>query len=169
MSVSDNLARLNVCCREIVEILRPNLRENEIERLNTLLETRDQAEFLDLALGFRKSLAFLDHEAYLEKLILGWNLLEMSFSIEVKTLTKKIKALQADTKTDQDVLTKLIDSRTATEQKKSQIKVVALQLQTESRIPFNMFIEDPSFDALAFHKKNVKPENWINKAMGKYT
>jgi hypothetical protein len=172
MSTAENTARLNVACREILELLAKYLKDHELERLNLLIESKEQeskVEYLDLVYGFRKSLAFLDHEVYLEKLTTAWNLLDNGFNIEVKTINKKLKLLQADSKCDPEVMRKLVEARTSIEQKKAQIKIIAMELQTEVRVPFKYFIEDPKFDAVAWHlEHNTQKESWISKAMGRF-
>jgi len=134
-----------------------------IERLNTLIESKEYIEFLTISLGFRRSMAFLDHEQMTEKLLIAWNLLDEFYSSEKKKITRIIKGL--DNKADPDYIQKLNDSRANFEEKRAMVMVTCGQLKLETRVPLEMF-KDDSFDSMAFYK-TLKSETWINKSLGK--
>ena len=164
MSIADNIARLSICCKEFIEIFQENNVPSEIiEKLNGLIELKEHTEFLEIALGFRKSMAFLNHEVFTDKLQTGWNLLEEGYKIEKKNIDKKIKAL--DPKADPDIVQKLNDLKAANDEKKAKALINCLLIRTELRIPLQKFSEDENFDSMAFYKANCKSETWINKVM----
>lgn len=163
--MSDILARLNVCCRDLIAIFEANFVPSAvIDRLNSLIDTREHFEFLEIALGFRKTMAFLDHELVLEKLVMGFNLMDDSLVNEKKNLMKKIKAL--DEKKDAELIEKLTATKNIVEEKRAKSMILYGQLRMESRVPLHHFAEDKNFDAFTYAKK-LAPETWINKTLGR--
>ena len=85
MSAADINARLNVVCRDFIELYQQQkVPEETINHLEELIEKREQYEFMELALGFRKTMAFLDHDEYTDKLTTGWHLLDEGMALEQK-------------------------------------------------------------------------------------
>ena len=167
MSAADINARLNVVCREFIEIYQQQkVPEKTINHLEELIDKREQLEFMELALGFRKTMAFLDHDDYTNKLTTGWHLLDEGMALEQKAIRKKVQAVQGDSKADPEQLAAVLAARDAVDEKKAKTKIIELRLKAEQKCPIHMFLEDPNFDAVAWYEEHKPKETWVNKVMG---
>lgn len=167
MSAADINARLNVICREFIEIYKEQkVPEETIDHLEELIEKREQHEFMELALGFRKTMAFLDQDDYTNKLTTGWHLLDEGMALEQKAIRKKVQAVQGDSKADPEQLATILAARDAVDEKKAKTKIIELRLKAEQKCPIKMFLDDPDFDALAYYEEHKPKETWLNKVMG---
>jgi hypothetical protein len=165
MSVAENLSRLNVNCHDLIKMFESsNISESNVLTMKKLIDSKEHTEMLDICLGFRRSMPYLDHETITEKLYICMRHLEECFNIEKKNLIKKIKALQLDPKADQELLNKLKDSKNIIEEKKAKAMIGALKLKMEMSISLDAFIKDKNFDALAhFYKSIAKEDNVITE------
>ena len=167
MSASDINARLNVVCKELIEVyVEQKVPEETIAHLEELIDKREQYEFMELALGFRKTMAFLDHDEYTDKLTRGWHLLDEGMALESKAIRKKVQAVQGDSKADPEQVANVLAARDAVDEKKAKTKINELRLKAEQMCPINMFLDDPDFDAVAWYEEHKPKETWLNKVMG---
>ena len=120
-----DIARLNVCCHDVIEIFKKNrVSGKELSTLEELLTKKEQFQMLEIALGYRRSMAFLDHEELTEKLFTGFRYLEEGYKAEIKNTFKKLKLFQADPKADPAAVARMqsaLDVATASKSKTSVI------------------------------------------------
>jgi hypothetical protein len=103
----DAQARLNVNLREIVTFFEESgVQEQSIQLLNSFIDKHLSTDFLELAEGFGKCMAFIDHDELVNKLLKTFSSLVDGYVVERKIVSKRIRLLKEDKKTDPDVLTR---------------------------------------------------------------
>ena len=104
-SLADATARLNVYLRDLVSILQ-NAKADpaHCEALTKYIDAKQHLDLLELAETFASNMVLVNTSEFIAKLCQCWNGLLDICNMEKKALTKKIKALKEDKKTDPDVL-----------------------------------------------------------------
>lgn len=153
-------ARLNVCLREVVSFFEAaGVQSHSLDLLNDYVEKHMTFEFLELAEAFGKCNAFIDHDLLMSLLLLAWNTLSDGCMVEKKQLTKKIKILKEDKKTDQEYLARQENLLADVDQRKALVLVSCIRLKTMASIPLDLFKRDPKFEYMKHHtnlKKHAK-------------
>ena len=143
-------ARLHTYLRDMVDFFAfAGVMRHSIDKLESHLEAHEYFEFLSLAQGFGKCMAFIDHDALTAKLSNAWNCLEEGMVIERKILSRKLRNLELDKNADPEAIEKLQKSKTELEQRKARALIYALKFRMMAAIPLKNF-KDPKFDPSKF-------------------
>lgn len=159
MAAAENLARLNVCLKDIVTFFEEaGIQPSSVDLLNSFIEKHLYTDFLSLAEGFGKCMAFINHNDLIRKILDAYNTLINGYVIERKTIMKKIRILKEDKKTDPEVLAKQENLLADVDQKKAYAIVICARVRAMNYIPVDMF-RNEKFDAIQYYDKNVeKPQ-----------
>jgi hypothetical protein len=148
-------ARLNVCLREIIVFLEEaNIQEHSAALLNTFIDKHLTIDFLNLAEGFGKCMAFLDHDALVEKLYRSYCVLIDGYVVERKIISKKIRIMKEDKKADPDVVIRLENLLSDVDNKKALAMTSCMRLRAMNTIRFAPF-KNADFDFKTQHIANV--------------
>eukprot|EP00607_Mallomonas_marina_P005064 CAMPEP_0182429022 /NCGR_PEP_ID=MMETSP1167-20130531/25457_1 /TAXON_ID=2988 /ORGANISM="Mallomonas Sp, Strain CCMP3275" /LENGTH=160 /DNA_ID=CAMNT_0024612317 /DNA_START=137 /DNA_END=619 /DNA_ORIENTATION=+ len=143
------MARLHLCLRDIIDFfVASNVMKHSIEKLEAQLDNHQYAEFLELANGFGKCMAFIDHDSLTLKLATSWSTIEEMLVLERKQVARKLRNLEGDKNADPDIIQKLQNLKAETEQKKANALVQSLKFKLMSGTPLEKF-KNPNFDAMA--------------------
>eukprot|EP01041_Mallomonas_annulata_P003910 gene3910-7799_t len=146
------VARLTVCLRDMVDFFAvAGVLQHSIDKLENHLESHEYFEFLNLAQGFGKCMAFIDHDALTMKLANGWNGLEETLVIERKMICRKLRNLEGDKNADHDAIEKLQNIKNDIEARKAKALVQCLKFKFMANVPLKSF-KDPKFDPFLVHK-----------------
>lgn len=159
MALAENQARLNVCLKDIVTFFEEaGVTESSVELLNSFIEKHLVMDFLNLAEGFGKCMAFINHNELIKKILEGYNTIINGYVIERKAINKKIRVLKEDKKADPEVLAKQEHLLSEVDQKKAHAVVVLARIRAMNHLSVDMF-KDEKFDAIQYYDKNVeKPQ-----------
>lgn len=80
----------------------------------------------------------------------------LGYIIERKVVSKKIKLMKEDKKTDPEVLVKQENLLLDIDQKKAIVTVACVRLRTMTTIPMEEFKKDPEFDYMQRHKEKLE-------------
>lgn len=144
--LAENQARLNIELQDIITFFEEQkIQEQSIALLNDFIEKKLATNFLSLAEGYGKCMAFIDHEELLSKLVKCSVLLIDGYKIESKIARKKLNALKEDKKTDPEVMAKNEKINVDIDLKLAEGKVEYARLRAMGKIPAESF-KDPHFD-----------------------
>lgn len=124
-----------------------------IQNLNDLIDKNQTMAFLELAEAFGECMAFIDHDNLLHILQESSNLLTDYYSIERRSILKKLKFLKEDKKSDQAVVERKETNLVDVEAKKALVVILCLRLRTMLAISIKNFKEDANFDCLVHYQK----------------
>lgn len=124
-----------------------------IQNLNDLIDKNQTMAFLELAEAFGECMAFIDHDNLLHMLQESSNLLADYYSIERRTILKRLKFLKEDKKSDQAVIERNEMNLVDVGAKKSLVVILCLRLRTMLSISIMHFKEDANFDCLEHYQK----------------
>lgn len=163
MAQAEIQARLNICLRDIVTFFEEaGVREDSIILLNSFIDKHLTVDFLNLAEGFGKCMAFIDHNELIKRILESFNTLLSGYILERKMYNKRIKILKEDKKADPELIAKLEHLLLEVDQKKALAMVTAARLRAMNAIPVDKF-RDPKFNALEFYDKNVEKVQIVRK------
>eukprot|EP01039_Chlorochromonas_danica_P000031 gene31-34_t len=146
-------ARLNVSLREIVTFFSESgVQERSIQLLNTFIDKHLTNDFLNLAEGFGKCMAFLDHDELIAKIFRTYQCMIDGFIIERKIITKRIRLMKEDKKTDPEVLARQENLLIEVDNKKAVAIVSMARLRAMNFVPLAGFKEGEKFNAMAAYK-----------------
>ncbi|KAJ1400315.1 hypothetical protein B484DRAFT_243296 [Ochromonadaceae sp. CCMP2298] len=132
--------RLNVNLREIVSFFQEaGIELSSVEMMETFIDKHQTMDFLGLVEGFGKCMAFIDHDELVTHLLRSFLSLVDGFVIERKILSKKLRALKEDKKTDPDLLIRLENLLNDIDHKKAVAMTNANRLKAMNMIPSAMF------------------------------
>lgn len=152
----DCQARLNVSLRDIITFFEEaGIKENSIILLNSFIDKHLTTDFLSLAEGYGKCMAFIDHDELVVKLLKSSQLLIEGYVIERKIANKRLKLLKEDKKSDPEVIARLENLLIDLDQKKAVANVSAMRLRAMTTISISNF-HNPKFDYVAHHKASVE-------------
>jgi hypothetical protein len=161
-SAAEAQARLNISLKDIVSFfVEAEIEDHSIELLNNFIEKHQTAEFLDLAEGFGRCMAFLDHDELISRLYKSYSGLLEGYSIERKLLNKKIKFMKEDKKTDPEVLSRQESLLLDIDSKKAVITTSCARIKAMMSIPIATF-RNEKFDFIN-HVKLLEKERKQNK------
>lgn len=154
--LADAQARLNVSLREIITFFEEaGITDNSVSLLSSFIDKHLTTDFLSLAEGYGKCMAFIDHDGLVAKLLQSFKLLIEGYVIERKIANKRLKLLKEDKKSDPEVILRLENLLIDLDQKKAVATVSAMRLRAMSTISITFF-ENPKFDAVAHNKANIE-------------
>lgn len=152
--LAENNARLNVELEDLIIFFESaEIQEHSIANMKDLIEKGLISDCLDLAEGFGKCMAFINHEELLSKMLSCYSVLIDGIKIERKMTGKKLGLLREDKKADPEILAKVESQMENVEKRLSAGKVEHARLQAMSFFPMDKF-KDPKFD----YKKAYKTE-----------
>lgn len=147
-------AKLLSSLKDIVDFFTSaRISSRSIQNLNDLIDKNQTMAFLELAEDFGECMAFIDHDELLHMLHESSNLLADYYSIERKTILKRLKFLKEDKKSDQAVVERNETNLVDVEVKKALVVILCLRLRTMLTISIRHFKEDANFDCLAHYQK----------------
>ncbi len=157
-------ARLNVNLREIVTFFEENgVQERTVKLLNQYIDKHLTTDFLTLAEGYGKCMAFIDHDELVNKLLKTFIGLIDGYVIERKLINKRIRLLKEDKKADPEVLSRQENLLMEVDNKKALAMVSMTRLRAMSTISIQKF-RDPKFDGLTFYRKAIEHQKQLLKA-----
>jgi len=152
----DTQARLNVSLREMITFFEESgVQEHSTSLLNGFIDKHLTTDFLSLAEGYGKCMAFIDHDELVLKLLKSSQLLIEGYVIERKIANKRLKLLKEDKKSDPEVILRLENLLIDLDQKKAVATTSAMRLRAMSTISISNFL-NPKFDSVAHHKANIE-------------
>ena len=161
--VAEAQARLNVSLRDIVSFLEESgVREHSVELLNSYIDKHLTVDFLSLAEGYGKSMAFVDHDELVSKLYRSYSLLIEGYQLERKQVSKRLKNLKEDKKADPEVVLRNENLIVDIDNRKTVALVSCMRLRSMNAIPFNNF-KDEKFDYQSQYKKIIDIEKHKEK------
>lgn len=162
--MGENSARLNVVCNDLLSIFEENkVPGDQLARLRKYMEDKQQAEFMDVATGFSRSMTFLDHDLVLEKLHTGWRFVEEVTKGEINHLTKRINAMREDKKHDPCKLAKLESDKVDAEKRKAKVSILTGMMSLQKQIPIERFLQDETFDGYEHYMEKKAEEQVITE------
>lgn len=163
MAVAEAQARLNVSLREIVSFLEESgVLEHSVELLNGYIDKHLTVDFLTLAEGYGKGMAFVDHDELISKLYRSYSLLIEGYLLERKQVSKRLKNLKEDKKADPEVVLRNENLIVDLDNKKTVALVICMRLRAMNAISFNNF-KDEKYDPKGEYKKIVEAEKHKEK------
>lgn len=145
-------ARLNVNLREFVTFFsEAGVHERSIQLLNTFIDKHLTVDFLTLAEGFGKCMAFIDHDDLISRLFKTYTCLIDGYIIERKVIAKRIRLLKEDKKTDPDVLARQENLMVDVDNKKAVAIVAMARLRAMNMVPLASF-KEPRFNPMVAYK-----------------
>ena len=162
-ALAEAQARLNVSLQEIVQFFEENgIEQHSVELLNLFIEKHQTMEFIDLAEGFGKSMAFIDHDELILRLYRSVVTWMEGLQIERKNVTKKLKALKEDKKADPEVINRLENLLVDIDSRKSRVLVSCMRFKVMSTISIQNF-RDEKFDYVSKHKAKMEEHKKASK------
>lgn len=156
-------ARLNVNLREIVTFFEENgVQEHSTQLLNSFIDKHLTNDFLTLAEGYGKCMAFIDHDELVNKLLKTFVSLIDGYVIERKMINKRIRLLKEDKKADPEVLARQENLLMEVDNKKALAMVSMTRLRAMSTISIQKF-KDPKFDGLTFYRNAIEHQKQLLK------
>jgi hypothetical protein len=163
MAAAENQARLNICLRDIITFFEEaGVQPASIEILNSFLERHLTTDFLALAEGFGKCMAFINHNELIKRILEAYNTLLNGYNIERKGISKRIRLLKEDKRADPEILAKQEHLLSEVDQKKAQAITVAARLRAMNYLPVEMF-KDDKFDPIHYYDKNIEKPQIVRK------
>lgn len=152
-------ARLNICLRDIITFFEQGgIDGNSIAMLESFIDRHLPMDFLSLAEGFGKCMAFINHDELIALLVKAFNTLIDGYVIEKKAVSKKHKILIEDKKSDPAVIARLEALMADLDSRKQTAEMTNQRLKIMNMVPAAMF-RDPKFDAEGYYQK-VRSANW---------
>jgi hypothetical protein len=122
-------------------------------RLGEYITKHQVVEFLVLTENFGKCNAFVDHDQLLAYLLNSWTFLSDGQNTEKKALSRRLKALREDKKTDPDVLARIENMLSELEIKRANVSVNIIRLRAMVEIPVGEFKNNPDFDYVTRYRE----------------
>lgn len=157
-------ARLNVNLKDIVTFYEENgVLEHSINLMNSFIEKHLTMDFLELAEGYGKCMAFIDHDELASRLLKSYNSLLDGYIIERKMINKRIRMLKEDKKADPEVLARQENLLAELDIKKANAIVAMARLRVMNIISIKDF-QDEKLDAVDKYQKYMEHQKALLKA-----
>eukprot|EP01031_Cornospumella_fuschlensis_P028591 gene28591-34515_t len=157
--VAEAQARLNVNLREIVQFFADaGVNDRSVNLLNSFIDKHLTMDFLSLAEGFGKCMAFLDHDDLISRLFKAYQCLIDGYIAERKLLSKRIRLLKEDKKADPDVLARQENALVEVDNKKAVAIVGLARLRAMNMVPLDGFKRDPKFNPMPVYKAALEQQ-----------
>lgn len=145
-------ARLNVALKDVINFYEAaNIAPSSVQLMETFVEKHQPIDFLTLAEGFGKCMAFIDHDELVSLLLKAFILLIEGYVIERKQINKKLKILKEDKKADPAKVNSLENMVVDLDQRKAVAMSTMNRLKVMNLVPAALF-RDPKFDAYSYYK-----------------
>lgn len=156
-------ARLNVCFRDIISFYQQaGIDPNSVAMLDSFIDRHLPFDFLSLAEGFGKCMAFINHDELLALLIKGYSTLIDGFNAERKGVSKRHKLLLEDKKADPAVVARLENLMADLDSRKQQAETINQKLKVMNMVPAALF-RDPKFEPYEYYQK-IRAQQWKEAA-----
>jgi hypothetical protein len=158
-------ARLCASLREIAEFYEVGgCSSSSITKFNDLINTQQYFDVLELAEGYSKCMAFIDHDELVRKLGISWGCFEDCLNIEKKIINRRLRNLEGDKNADPDLIAKLHNIKSELEQKLARIMVYKIKFIIVRNYPIRKFMDktyDPMEERMAqmAEKKRLQASN----------
>jgi hypothetical protein len=163
---ADAQARLHIHLQDIVTFYEEGgCGKGSLNKLNELVEAHDYFTYLDLAEGFGKCMAFIDHDVMANKMQEAWTGLNDLYVLEKKSVDKRIKNMEQDKKADPDILLKYQNMKIDLEEKITKYKYInVFPLKRFNEKSFNPTLELETANA---RKKELLKQEETAKALAR--
>lgn len=149
---ADAQARLNVALKDIILFYEAaKVAPESILLMENFVEKHLPIDFLTLAEGFGKCMAFIDHDELVSLLYKAFILLIDGYIIERKQINKKLKILKEDKKADPNKINNMENAIVDIDGRKAIAMSTMNRLKAMNLVPAALF-RDPNFDAFAHYK-----------------
>jgi hypothetical protein len=148
-------ARLNVTLKDIVGFyVQAGIDEKSVALMESFIEKHLTVDFLSLAEGFGKCMAFINHDELISLLLKAFLGLIDGYVIERKMVNKRLKLLKEDKKADQEVVARLERLIGDIDDRKALAMTTANRLKAMNMVPLALF-NDPKFDAYSYYRTTL--------------
>jgi len=145
-------ARLNVALKDIIAFYeQAKIAPSSIELMEAFVEKHQPIDFLTLAEGFGKCMAFIDHDELISLLYKAFVLLIDGYVAERKAINKRLKILREDKKADPAKIASMENTIIDIDQRKAVAMSTMNRLKAMNFVPAELF-RDPKFDAFTHYK-----------------
>jgi hypothetical protein len=156
-------ARLNVCLRDIISFYEhAGIDAKSLAMLESFIDRHLPFDFLSLAEGFGKCMAFINHDELIALLIKAFSTLIDGFVVERKGIAKKHKNLLEDKKADPAVIARLENLMADLDSRKQTAEMTNQRLKVMNMVPAALF-RDPKFEPYEYYQK-VRATHWREAA-----
>lgn len=164
MATAEAQARLNICLKDIIAFFEnAGIDRNSLSLLESFLEKHQTVDFLNLAEGYGKCMAFIDHDELVGLLLKSYTTLIEGYLLERKQVNKRLKILKEDKKADPDVVSRLEHLIVDIDNRKAAANVINNRLKAMNLIPAKLFL-DPNFDAYSYYKTALAKQRELHAA-----
>jgi hypothetical protein len=161
---ADAQARLHVNLQDIVTFYEEGgCGASSLDRLNKFIEGHDYFAYLDLAEGFGKCMAFIDHDVMAVKMQEAWTGLNNLYVVEKKSIDKRIKNMEQDKKADPDILLKYQNMKIDLEEKLAKVLVQITKYKYINVYPLKRFNEKSFNPTLELETANARKKELLKK------
>lgn len=156
-------ARLNVCLRDIISFYeQAGIDAKSVAMLESFIDRHLPFDFLSLAEGFGKCMAFIDHDTLIALLVKAFSTLIDGFTIERRGIAKKHRILMEDKKADPAVIARLENLMADIDARKQTAEMTLQRLKVMNMVPAALF-RDPKFEPYAYYQ-NIRAQHWREAA-----
>lgn len=153
MSLSEIQARLSVQLADFRAIFEAaGIQQHSLDMLDMLAKDKKQADYLTLVEDFGNSMAYMDHDDLVGRLMTSWMLVVDALTAERKAVKKRITALKEDKKSDPDVLARQEGAFNDLSSKRAVAVCALTRLKIMNTLPLARF-KDPAFDGASEYEK----------------
>jgi hypothetical protein len=161
---ADAQARLHLNLQDIVSFYEAGgCGESSADKMNAFIEAHDYFSYLDLAEGFGKCMAFIDHDVLAVKMQEAWTGLNDLYIIEKKSIDKRIKNMEQDKKADPDILLKYQNMKAELEQKLAKVLVQIVKYKYINVYPLKRFNEKSFNPVVELETANNRKKELLKK------
>jgi len=122
-------------------------------KCDEMIETKMFKEFLDIAVGYVKTMAFMDHDALVKFMSKAWAQWLDVLTIEGKMAKRKVTAMEADSKqAGTPAHEKAQKAMDAVERNRKLAMTESGKYRIAECLPLQPFLDDANFDATQEYK-----------------
>ena len=159
---ADAQARLHINLQDVVTFYKEGgCGQSSLDKLEAFIEAHDYFAYLDLAEGFGKCMAFIDHDVMATMMQTAWTGLNDLYVIEKKSIDKRIKNMEQDKKADPDILLKYQNMKIDLEQKLARVLVQITKYKYINVYPLKRFNEKSFNPAVELDTANARKKELL--------
>ena len=159
---ADAQARLHISLQDVVTFYKEGgCGESSLAKLDAFIEGHDYFSYLDLAEGFGKCMAFIDHDLMASMMLTSWTALNDLYVIEKKSIDKRIKNMEQDKKADPDILLKYQNMKIELEGKLARVLVQITKYKYINVYPLKRFNEKSFNPVLELETANARKKELL--------
>ena len=148
MSLSEIQARLNVQLADFRAIFEAaGIQQHSLDMLDMLAKDKKHADYLTLVEDFSNSMAYMDHDDLVVRLMTSWALVVDAVTAERKAVKKRITTLKEDKKSDPDVLARQEGIFNDLSSKRAVAVCALTRFKIMNTLPMARF-KDPAFEGV---------------------